>query len=194
MIIDREYLFQRKEERPMKTIFSIVRAALIAALVAIPFAVPGAQGDPEERAALARALQDARVPLEQGLSASVREGTPISAKYEIDDGKFQLSVYTMKDDGFHEVIVDHATGTISKAFPITDGGDLVAARKQKEVLALAKRSLEVATAEVVRNNAGYRAVSAMPRLADGRSIVDVTLTNGQDWKTVPGRLTDDDYY
>ena len=178
----------------MKIVFTIVRAALMAALVSIPFAVSGAQGDPQERAALARALQDARVPLEEGLSASGREGTPISAKYEIDDGKFQLSVYTMTDNGFHEVIVDHATGAISKAFPITDDGDLVAARRQKEVLAFAKRSLEAATAEVVENNAGYRAVSAMPRLADGRSIVDVTLTNGQDWKTVPGRLSDEDYY
>lgn len=160
----------------------------------MPFAVPGAEGDPQERAALARALQDARVPLEQGLAASAREGTPISAKYEIDNGKFQLSVYTMKDDGFHEVIVDHATGEISKAFLITDGADLDAARKQKDVLAFAKRTLEAATAEAVKNNAGYRAVSAMPLLTDGRSIVDVILTNGQDWKTVRRPLTDDDYY
>ena len=47
-----------------------------------------------DRAALARALQGAWLPLESAITMSQSEGTPISAKYEIDDGAFQLSVYT----------------------------------------------------------------------------------------------------
>jgi hypothetical protein len=38
-----------------------------------------------------RALPQAQVPLARGLSASAREGVPLSAKFEIDDGVFQLS-------------------------------------------------------------------------------------------------------
>ena len=62
------------------------------------------------------------------MTVSRSEGTPISAKYEIDDGTFQLSVYTMRGDRFSEVIVDYNVGTIAKVDPITDGGDLAAAK------------------------------------------------------------------
>ena len=70
----------------------------------------------DERGTLARALQGAWLPLESGLAVSSREGTPISAKYEIDDGAFQLSVYTVRTgtpsgDSFTEVIVDHDAGS-----------------------------------------------------------------------------------
>jgi hypothetical protein len=39
-----------------------------------------------------------KVSLDDGLRASETRGTPISAKFEIEDGKLQLSVYTKKDD------------------------------------------------------------------------------------------------
>ena len=42
------------------------------------------------RETLTQALQGAWLPLESGLIVSGREGTPLSAKYEIDDGAFQL--------------------------------------------------------------------------------------------------------
>ena len=45
--------------------------------------------DDKERTELATALKDARISLEQGVSAGAREGKPISAKYEVDDGKLQ---------------------------------------------------------------------------------------------------------
>ena len=57
-------------------------------------------------AALATALQDAQATLEAGLTASEREGKPISAKFEIEDGKLQLSVYAAKGDGFVEVVLE----------------------------------------------------------------------------------------
>ena len=83
------------------------------------------------------------------MAVSRSGGTPISAKYEIDNGTFQLSVYTMRGDKFSEVIVDYSVGTIMKVDVITDSGDLAAAQSQKEAMARAKRTLEAATAEVV---------------------------------------------
>src|SRR5207249_11403941 len=70
------------------------------------------------QAAVAKAVLGARVPLERGLAASASHGQPISAKFEMDEGRLQLSVYTVKDGKFFEVVVDHTTGKVVKADPI----------------------------------------------------------------------------
>src|SRR5882724_11991254 len=100
----------------------------------------------KERAELAKAVGEAKVSLEQGLSTSVHEGQPISAKFEIEDGKLQLSVYTAKGDSFSEVVVDHTTGKAAKTEPITSGEDFTAAKAQSEAMSKAKRSLREALA------------------------------------------------
>ena len=145
------------------------------------------------RVTLTQALRGARLPLESGLAASSREGTPLSANYEIDDGAFQLSVYTGKvdafsGDSFSEVIVDYNTGGVTKVDAITDGGDLAAAQSQKAAMARAKRSLADATATAVTANLGYRAVSATPKMNGGGPVAGVTLVRGDDWKVVTERL------
>ena len=137
------------------------------------------------RVTLTQALRGARLPLESGLAASSREGTPLSAKYGIDDGAFQLSVYTGKVDAFSgasfsEVIVDYNTGGVTKVDAITDGGDLAAAQSQKAALARAKGSLTDATATAVTANLGYRAVSATPKMNGGGPVAEVTLVRGDD--------------
>src|SRR3954447_17650905 len=98
---------------------------------------------------------DPQSALEQGLEASEREGRPISAKYELSDGGLQLSVYTVKGDRFEEVIVDHKSGTISKAEPITEGDDLKNARAQGQAMAQAKRPLAQAVTETAKANGGF---------------------------------------
>src|SRR5436309_14826494 len=70
------------------------------------------------QAAVAKAVLGDRVPLERGLAASASHGRPISAKFEMEEGKLQLYDYTMQDGMFLEVIVDYTTGTIIKAEPI----------------------------------------------------------------------------
>ncbi len=50
--------------------------------------------DEDGPAQLTQALKGAGVSLEAGLWASEQKGTPISGKFEVEDGKFQLSVYT----------------------------------------------------------------------------------------------------
>jgi hypothetical protein len=168
-------------------------AALAVALLAVPV---GAMADKDEgkdeakeHEELSRAMRDAKVPLERGVStAAAKEGTPISAKYEVEDGKLQLSVYTMKGDKFSEVIVDHATGKVEKSEPITSGEDLAAAQDQKRAMAQAKRTLAAATEAATKENPGYRAVSAIPRIDEGHPVATVTLVKGDDWKTVSERL------
>jgi len=165
---------------------------VLAFLVAWAFAVPtgwAQTSQDKEHAELAKALRDAKIPLQRGLTASAKEGKPISAKYEVEDGKLQLSVYTMKGgDKFSEVIVDHKTGKVAKAEPITNADDLAHAKAQSEAMAKAKRSLDAAASEAVKENKGYRVVSVMPALKDGHPVADVTLVKGEEWKTVSERL------
>ena len=166
-------------------------ALTLAFLVAWMFTVPMAwaqKSDDAEHAELAKALRDAKISLQRGLTASTKEGKPISAKYEVEHGKLQLSVYTMKGEKFSEVIVDHKTGKVAKAEPITSGDDLTAAKAQSEAMAKAKRSLDAAASEAVKENKGYRVVSVMPALKDGHPVADVSLVKGAEWKTVSEKL------
>ncbi len=136
------------------------------------------------QAAVAKAVLGARVPLERGLAASASHGQAISAKFEIEDAKLQLSVYTMKDGKFFEVVVDHNTGKVVKAEPIAEGEDYTAAQSQSAALAKAKLSLRAAVEQALRDNVGYHAVSITPSLKDGRALADVTLAKGEELKTV----------
>jgi len=169
---------------------TITRALVIYAIFAsIPFNLFAEPGPVTEREALARELRNAWLPLESGLVVSSTQGTPISGKYEIDDGVFQLSVYTVKADDdsgdtFIEVIVDYSTGTIARVEVMTDGGDIAAAQAQKAAMAATQQSLAVATAGVVKANAGYRAVSATPSLDGLRPVIEVLLVHGNEWKLV----------
>ncbi len=163
----------------------------LACLLVWVFAVPmgwAQKSDDTAHAELAKALRDAKISLQRGLAASTKEGKPISAKYEVEHGKLQLSVYTMKGDKFSEVIVDHKTGKVAKAEPITGGDDLTAAKAQSETMAKAKRSLDAAASEAVKENKGYRVVSVMPALKDGHPVADVTLVKGTEWKQVSEKL------
>jgi len=113
----------------------------------VAVAVPAEESSEKENGELAEALENVKISLDDGLSASEAEGTPISGKFEIDDGKLQLSVYTTKDDKFFEVIVDHKTGKVPKAEPITGGDDLASAKAQAEAMAKVKASLHDVTAK-----------------------------------------------
>jgi uncharacterized membrane protein YkoI len=133
-------------------------------------------------------MKEAKVSLEKGIAASKSKGKPISAKYEVEEGKLQLSVYTMKDDKFSEVIVDHKTGKVAKAEAIAKADDLTAAKAQSDAMAKAKRSLNAVASEAAKENKGFRVVSVMPALKDGHPVADVTLVKGSQWKTVSEKL------
>jgi hypothetical protein len=139
-------------------------------------------------AAMAKSLQQASLPLEKATKLNEREGKPISAKYEIEHGALQLSIYTQKGDRFSEVIVNHNTGAVAKDDWITDGEDMKAAQAQAATMAKAKVSLDVATDNAVKANPGYRAVSVMPKLEGNRPVAVVTLLKGEDVKKVNEKL------
>lgn len=174
----------------MRKGFGIAVAVIVCTLLGTNAqAVPAQPGSGDGRENLTQALQGAWLPLESGLAVSAREGMPLSGKYEIDNGAFQLSVYTAKvgassADGFMEVIVDYSAGVVMRTVPITDDGDLMAARAQKAAMDRARRSLADATEAAVKANGGYRAVSATPSLDNGRPVAEVTLMRGDDWKVV----------
>src|SRR5262249_38596333 len=70
-----------------------------------------------------KTLQSAKVSLEKGFGAAQQKGKPISGKFEMAEGKLQLSVYTANNGKFWEVIVDHTTGKVSKTEEIKEGED-----------------------------------------------------------------------
>jgi hypothetical protein len=176
----------REEEWIMKTIPYIV--ALSLAAIAVNHAGWAQGGADKEHADLAKALSGAKVSLGAGLTASRNEGKPISAKFEVEDGKLQLSVYTEKPGKFIEVVVDHQSGKVAKSEAITEGEDLTAAKSQSAAMAKAKGSLSDAIAKAVAKNGGYRAVSAVPSLKNGHPIAQVELVKGDKWKTATEKL------
>lgn len=161
---------------------------MVAASILATASLPAWAVDDDNPAALAKALSDASVSLDQGLKASEREGKPISGKYEIENGALQLSIYTMKGNQFSEVIVDYKTGSIKKAEAITDSDDLKDAKEQSEAMANAKLPLETAVAGAVKANSGYRAVSVMPMLDGGQPVAAVTLMKGAEIKKLTEKL------
>jgi hypothetical protein len=154
---------------------SIAVALIAAGMIAAPGLSSRAAENENNAAALAKALAEASLPLEQGIRASEREGKPISAKYEIEGGALQLSVYTTKGNDFSEVIVDEKSGAIKKSEKITDADDLKDAKEQSQAMAKAKLGLDKAVDNAVKANGGYRAVSVMPMLKGGVPMAEVTL-------------------
>jgi hypothetical protein len=158
------------------------------ALLGIAAAAAPAIAEEANTAKLATAMQGAKATLEAGLKASEREGKPISAKFEIEDGKLQLSVYTAKDKAFAEVVLDPTTAAITKTEKITGGDDLKEANEQAGAMATAKLSLLAATETALKANTAFRAVSVVPDMKDGHSVATVTLLQGTNFKKVTAPL------
>jgi len=166
-----------------------LRLMLLVAAIGLWSAV-GATARAEEGnpAALAAAMKSASATLQGGLRASEAQGTPISAKFEIEDGKLQLSIYTMKGSDFMEVVADPRTGAVAKAEKITDAGDLREGAAQKAAMAQAKVPLLTAAEKAVNENAGSRVVSIVPELKNGQATAAVTLLTGDAFKKVTEKL------
>jgi len=162
--------------------------ALVAAMLSMS-GVARSQESSKEQAALAAALRVKHVPLATGLEAATAKGKPISAKYEYEDGKLQLSVYTEKGGQFSEVVVDHGTCKVAKTEKITEGDDLKSAQAQSAASAKAKSSLATVLAKALAANAGYSAVSATATLKSGQSVAEIVLLKGTEFKTVTEPLS-----
>lgn len=161
--------------------------AIVALAVTVAWILAGAgcarKSDDRQRAELAKALKGTKVTLEEGLMVSERVGMPISAAFEVEDGALQLSVFTIKGDAFSEVTVDPKTGYIVEFEPVA-GEDLADARAQSEAMVMAKVSLRAVTERAVKANPGFRAVSVIPILKNGRPVAAITLIKDEEFKTV----------
>jgi hypothetical protein len=155
----------------------IRHTVVLIALLAIPSFIYG----DENTAKLSEAVKSAKVSLESGLRVSEKKGKPISAKYELEDGKLQLSVYTEKAGKFYEVVVDHVTGKIAKTEEITSGDDLTAAKEQSAAMAHATRSLRQAVMAAKKAHKGFRALSVVPEVKASHPVAAITL--GKDHET-----------
>src|SRR5712692_10335141 len=140
--------------------------------------------DDEGQEKLIKLLDASKINLQQGLAASEQEGQPISAKFELDEGKLQLSVYTAKDGKFSEVLVNYMDGKVTKTEPITEGDDLAAAKLQSAAMTKAKTTLKEAVDKAAAQSANARVVSAVPSLKDGRPVVSIAFLDGEQMKTV----------
>src|SRR6266566_7095136 len=162
-------------------------------------------GPDQEQAELANALSGVKVSLQQGFTASEREGQPISGKFEVENGKLQLSVYTAKEGKFFEVIVDHTTGNVGKVEPINEGEDLTHAKAQKAAMDRAKVKLADAATKAkgqakladaatkAKGQAKAEAtevivVSVVPELKDDRPEATIVLLQGKRFSTASERL------
>lgn len=167
------------------------RLALATALIVVLSSATGAlraQTPAQEQQALLKALTPVSATLESGIAAAEEQGTPISAKFEMDGNALVLSVYTMKGAAYSEVVVDYKAGKIEKTEPITAGEDLVHAKQQGAALSKATMSLRSAVDAAVKANAGYRAVSAMPAMKAGHPVAAITLAKGMAVKTVSQKM------
>ena len=160
----------------------ILTVAFVWSSVAV--AVRAVESSEKENGELAEALESVKVSLADGLRAAEADGTPISGKFEIEDGKLQLSIYTMKDGKFFEVVVDHKTGKVAKTEPITGGDDLAAAKLQAEAMAKAKSSLHDVASKAVADIRGSQAVSITPIMKDGLPVAAVSLVKNDNFKTI----------
>ena len=150
----------------------------------------GAAMTDKDKAELPPVVAGSKITLEQGMATSKKNGKPVSAKFEIENGKPQLSVYTVKDGSkYFEVIVDQTSGEIAKAEPITGGDDLTGAKKQNDGMFRATRELREAVKEAKRDNPGYSAVSVSSEMKDNHSVATVLLVKDNDWKTAVVDLT-----
>jgi hypothetical protein len=137
----------------------------------------------EDLAAVAKMMPTTKITLQQALTAAEQKGRPLSGKFEVDEGNFQLSVYTSQGGKYSENLVDYHTGVITKTEPITSGDDLKEAKEQSEAMGKAKKTLKSAVDQAEGRLAGYRAVSVEPEVKNGHSVAEVTLLKGTESKT-----------
>jgi hypothetical protein len=159
-----------------------------AAATAAALSISNVYAEEADSAALLKAFPAATVSLQQGLEAATAQGKPISGKFEMDNGKLQLSVYTIKGGKFAEVIVDYGSGKVLKVEPITQGDDLVQAKAQASALAKAKTALKAIADKVEHDTPGSRVVSVTPAKKDNKTVAAVAVAQGNEIKTIEAPL------
>jgi len=130
-----------------KSLAVLIVIAGISASASLP-----CRAEDDEVTAIAKALPEATISIAQGLKLSEPEGKPISAEYEIQSGMLLLSVYTIKENQFSEVLINAKSGSLEQVEPLTDADALKDAQDQSAAMAKAKVPLR------------YTRIDALPQL------------------------------
>jgi hypothetical protein len=134
----------------------------------------GGGGLDQGYAALAAAFKNVKGTLEGGLNTGERVGRPISAKFVLEDGMLRLSLWIEKRDGVSEFNLYPAIGMINEVVGI-ERDKIEAAIAQKLAIDSATISLFSATENAVKASKGFRAISVLPMLSEGRPVAVATL-------------------
>jgi hypothetical protein len=157
------------------------RAFALAAALFIPLAAFAAgSGD----AQTVQHLPESKHTLVEGIrQAEKAAGSAISAKFEFEDGKFWLSVYTAKQgrerDAEHNTLME-LKGEPNQSIwkPATevfeDKAHLTRSAMQLTLLQLTKQSLADIVAKAASAHAG-KPFSAIPAVVDGKAVVVIQL-------------------
>jgi len=137
-------------------------------------------------------LKSAKHSLIEGIEQAQKEnGVPISAKFEVEDGKLLLSVYTAKagidKDAEHNVLIElNGEATKPKWEPKTevfaDKAHLARSAEELTLMQMTKLSLQEAAKKAVALKKGT-VYSVIPVVKDGKTIFDVAVA-GADGKGV----------
>jgi hypothetical protein len=183
-MVDRKKMLARYRKRTIAVLAAAVLG--VTALMVFERDKLSILDDDEEdgQSSLIKELSAAKVSLQQGLAVSEQEGQPISGKFELEEGILQLSLYTVKDGKFSEVLVDYTTGKVASVKPITEGEDLTAANSQNAAMAKAKKPLKETVDIAMAKAMGFRAVSVAPDLKDGHPVASVLLLKEELMQTI----------
>jgi hypothetical protein len=165
----------------------VVGAALLASAALVAFSGEAATPAPVENGAhesLIKLMESASTDLKEGLRISERLGEPVSAKFEVEGGNLQLSIYIRKGGEFFEVLVDYKTVNILKVAAIDDGEELAAAKVQDLAMDQAKISLKTAVDKAMVQIASARVLEAVPDLKDGHPVASINLLKDNQVSTI----------
>jgi len=179
---------------PLSRGIAWVAAMMLACLVGVLGYLAWAEKDIEKAggeddpAALAAAVAGATVSLERGLALAEGQGTPVSAKFEVEDQAFQLSIHVLAGAALSQMVVDPQTERVVKVEPITGGDDLRAAKGHANAMSKATVPLRAAVERALKASEGSRVVSVVPQLRRGHPMAEVTLASGQAFMKVSEKL------
>jgi hypothetical protein len=157
-------------------------------LFALGFSSAAMAQEIEDHTALAAALKHVTSSLEDGLKAVERLGKPISAKFTLEHGFLQLSLWVTREDSLAEFILYPATRTVTEIYEFRDPNELKTATAHRLAMEKARVSLRSATANAVQANPSLRAVSAYPVIEEGDPMAVITLLDANAFKIVTKKL------
>src|SRR5438270_75165 len=134
------------------------------------FAILPCQAQNDDLVELAKLLPEATISIQQALRLSEFAGRPLSAGYDVEKNSLLLSVYTMKEGQFSEVIIDAKSGSLEQVEALTDPDEVEDAKDQSAAMTKAKNPLDVAVDAAENENSGYRAVGVIPMLNGGEPL------------------------